>query len=78
MVPGTRSRYLEVLQLIDVDCLKIRCCFQGNYGSLGHQLAKFLCGVRFTNGLSGLDGLENAVLNPDARKAVEMSVSVPC
>lgn len=37
----------------------------GNYSSLGVKLAKFLHGVSFTNGLSGLDGLEAILMNPE-------------
>ena len=45
--------------------LKAQFHCDGDHSSLGHKLAKFLSGVRFTNGLSDLDGLESAVLNPD-------------
>eukprot|EP00438_Fugacium_kawagutii_P016463 Skav211456 [mRNA] locus=scaffold379:148211:148804:- [translate_table: standard] len=37
----------------------------GDYSSLGVKLAKFLHGVSFTNGLSGLDSMEAILMNPD-------------
>ena len=44
--------------------LKARFHADGDYGSLGVKLYKFLSGVEFTNGLSGLDGLEAILVDP--------------
>ncbi|CAE7193059.1 unnamed protein product [Symbiodinium natans] len=45
--------------------LKVKFHADGDYFSLGFKLARFLSGVVFTNGLSGLDSLEGPLLNPD-------------
>ena len=45
--------------------LKARFHADGDYSSLGFRLHRFLSGVEFTNGLSGLESLEAILMNPD-------------
>lgn len=45
--------------------LKARFHADGDYSSLGFKLHRFLSGVEFTNGLSGLDSLEAILMQPD-------------